>query len=136
MSSNNKKSFFYTGSFDEDEETKSMQSMDNVHSMSVHSSMLNHSHNLTEQILMDADSEIESMLSKEDEAILRGRVHQTHNFMMNKQKPVFISAASTNLNFNDDDPDAQSGSEDISQKIKRNNQLKTNLEKGESCFDF
>lgn len=49
--------------------------MDNVHSMSVHSSMLNNSHNLTEQILMDADSEIESMLSKEDEAILRGRVY-------------------------------------------------------------
>ena len=78
--------------------------------------MLNNSHNLTEQILMDADSEIESMLSKEDEAILRGRVYQTHNFMMNKQtpshqKPVFISSASSNLNFDDD---AQSGSEDVS----------------------
>ena len=95
--------------------------------------MLNNSHNLTEQILMDADSEIESMLSKEDEAILRGRVSQTHNFMMNKQtpnhqKPVFISSASSNLNFNDDD--AQSGSEDVSLKIKRNN------EEGENDYEF
>ena len=50
--------------------------MENTHSMSVHSSsIINNSHNLTEQILMDADSEIESMLSKEDEAILRGRVY-------------------------------------------------------------
>ena len=61
--------------------------------------------------------------------------------MVNKQKPVFISSASSNLNFNDDDPDAQSGSEDISQKLKRNNQQKTTSEsvtgmKGESCFDF
>ena len=97
-----------------------------MHSMSVAGSMLNNSHNLTEHILMDADSEIESMLSKEDEEILRGRVYQTHNFMVSKQKTTFISAASTNVNFNDEEPDAQSGSEDVSHKNRQ----------AESCFDF